>query len=241
MVQRQDSIKRMLRCYVPLRTLAMEDAVFPDCFVYLNPKNFRQNIIRIENGENVSFYVDGYWFSKVLNLSFNVDTFVGECFDFSGQADELLSIFSRIPVRILFCGGSQDEIQKFERFVRNNYPDFRNVFFSHGYVENRELIRIVKENSIGLCIAGLGTHKQEEFALAAPCPTLCVGGFISQTASKAFRYYPSWVTRFNLRFVYRCATSPKHTYLSIRGYVDSVCTILELRLFGRIVFKCRDG
>ena len=228
------------RRYISIEKYIVCEKIRSGPILYLNPKNFRDVVQQFQNGKEFYFYVDGYWFSKILNFSMGWERFiVPECFDFSGNASILIDLLVDQKKKVLFCGGDAQEIVQFEKFVKGKY-NIALAVFEHGYQTIDSLMEVVKAEAIEIVVCSLGTGKQEEFGFMCLRKTITCGAFISQTARSGERFYPKWAIRLKLRFAYRCLTSRRHLLVSLRGYFVSALTIVELLIFGKLVVGTKN-
>ena len=101
-----------------------------------------------------------------------------------------------------------------ERFNGIQIIGYRNGYFKNEEEKDEEIRQIISQNPDYL-IVGMGVIKQEEFLLRVKEAGyqgigFTCGGFISQIAQNNIDYYPAWVDRMNVRFLYRMYKEP-HT------------------------------
>ena len=106
-------------------------------------------------------------------------------------------------------------------FPALNIVGSRNGFFS-GEEDLRQEIDNIIEVAPDFLIVGMGAIKQEKFLLQVKeagflgCGFTC-GGFLHQYAMQGKKYYPDWINRYNLRFLYRMYKEP----YTIKRYVKA--------------------
>lgn len=117
---------------------------------------------------------------------------------------------------ICFVGSKAEEIEASMVVIGKAYPELNIVYFRDGYFSSSErAIELKKILSLSpdMVIAGLGTPRQEEFLIDlkrlgwAGTGFTC-GGFLHQTASSGLEYYPAWMDKLNLRWLYRIYDEP---------------------------------
>lgn len=124
----------------------------------------------------------------------------------------------RWPIAVI--GATTPELRNFIDEIQGGFERLRVVYARHGYFANEEELgqAAIDAAAAGarVYVLGLGTPLQEKFAClvkraAGSSPTLIFtcGGFIRQ-AHGGLRYYPVWVNRLQLRWVYRLIKEP-HT------------------------------
>ena len=126
------------------------------------------------------------------------------------------------------------------RIFQEQYPElriagFRNGYFSSDAEMNKEASHIVELNPDFL-IVGMGALMQEKFLLKVKKMGyqgigFTCGGFVHQTAMNRMHYYPNWVDKMNLRFVYRMYKE-KHT----RTRYLQAAFLFPVRFIGERIF-----
>ena len=126
------------------------------------------------------------------------------------------------------------------RIFQKQYPKlsiagFRNGYFSSDAEMNKEASHIVELNPDFL-IVGMGALMQEKFLLKVKKMGyqgigFTCGGFVHQTAMNRMHYYPDWVDKMNLRFVYRMYKE-KHT----RTRYLQAAFLFPVRFIGERIF-----
>lgn len=110
-----------------------------------------------------------------------------------------------------------------------------NGYFSSDAEMNKEASHIVELNPDFL-IVGMGALMQEKFLLKVKKMGyqgigFTCGGFVHQTAMNRMHYYPNWVDKMNLRFVYRMYKE-KHT----RTRYLQAAFLFPVRFIGERIF-----
>lgn len=113
----------------------------------------------------------------------------------------------------------QEQVEKAVGIFKERYADlcvcgYRNGYFTSEVEMDKEAEHIAALNPDFL-IVGMGALMQERFLLKVKDAGyrgigFTCGGFIHQTANNEIDYYPAWVDRMNLRFLYRMFKE-KHT------------------------------
>jgi len=186
-------------------------------YTFLNPYSYlhaRKNIELYRQFDGV--YADGQWLVYFLRL-FNIKKTSRYSFDYSSIADEVFRKVCSLGMKVAVIGSTQAVNDSFCDFLSNRYPGIKVEFSRNGYFSDSELEDVlegVKSKSIDFVLVGMGAPNQEAFltqlkrsgwnGLGFTC-----GGFMHQTASKGSEYYPRWVDKYNLRFLYRIYDEPK--------------------------------
>lgn len=163
---------------------------------------------------NIFVYVDGYLLARFFKLKQGRNSF-----DLTGGADIIFKICSQNNINVVFIGGTEEEKISFSKKIKKLFPDLKFIVFN-GYFDEEKIIEIaisqVKENNAKVIILGLGTPKQEIIAMKIASQAksykftiFTCGGFISQTAkSPKGIFYPEFINKMNLRWLWRCIKQP---------------------------------
>ena len=162
-------------------------------------------------------------------------------FDMTSVAPLLFEYAQKYQKSIYIVASKQEEVEKAVSIFYERYPNMQIVGYRNGYFHDEEeqlneARKIVALNPDFL-IVGMGILMQERFLLKVKETGFrgigfTCGGFIHQTAKDEIDYYPQWVDRMNLRFLYRMYKEP-HTrirYLKA-GFIFPVRFAWE-RFFG---------
>lgn len=140
-------------------------------------------------------------------------------FDMTSVAPMLFKYAEDNEKTIYIVASRQEQVEKAAEILKQRYPALCFVGLRNGYFGNEqdiedEVKKIVSVNPDFL-IVGMGIIKQERFLLRVKEAGFqgigfTCGGFIHQTAQDQIIFYPSWIDRMNLRFLYRMYKEP-HT------------------------------
>jgi N-acetylglucosaminyldiphosphoundecaprenol N-acetyl-beta-D-mannosaminyltransferase len=196
----------------------------PGISIFLNPFTYlkvRNDVELLHKCDKI--FIDGQWLCHFLNW-FGVVRVERCSFDNSSAAPIVLTYSNIQKEKLIFVGTDAKSSKKFKEYIDVNYPDIDVLHYRDGYfnseIEYQETIDLIVDLKPHLIIVGMGFIKQERFLIHAfekgyKGKAYTCGGFMHQTANKGHNYYPKWVNRFNLRFVYRIWDEPK----LIRRYV----------------------
>ncbi len=163
-------------------------------------------------------------------------------FDMTSMAPELLSFANKNKKSVCIVATKQEMLDKTLSIFRNQYPDIewrgcRNGYFSGEEEMRSEASRIALENADYL-IVGMGVGMQEKFLM------MCIdagyqgigftcGGFVHQTAEHDGKadYYPKWIDKLNLRFLYRFVKEPHTRKRYLQAFFVFPFVFLKERLF----------
>ena len=181
-------------------------------FTFLNPVSY---LDALDNKELFSkfdgIFADGsvlvaairmLYGKKIERRSFDMTSVAPQLFDYAVQNNKSVYIVA----------SKQEQVEKAvaifkEKWTGLNIIGFRNGYFSSQEEQAQEAMHIAEVNPDFL-IVGMGAVMQEKFLVLAKengfkGVGFTCGGFIHQVAQGDMDYYPAWVDKWNLRFVYR--------------------------------------
>lgn len=188
-------------------------------YTYLNPVSY---LTAIDSKELFSqmdgIFADGGLLVKAIKLMYGKQV-TRRSFDMTSMAPELFAYAAKYGKTIYIVASKQEQVEKAVEIFRERYPKvkftgYRNGYFANEEEMNQEARHITKLNPDFL-IVGMGALMQEKFLLKVKRAGyqgigFTCGGFIHQTSKNEIDYYPAWVDKTNLRFVYRMWKEP-HT------------------------------
>ena len=134
-------------------------------------------------------------------------------FDMSSFAPVVFNYCIENRISIYFIGSSQENINAFKDVVVKEFSLLRIAGISNGYIDDEKLkIKEIINSGAGIVIVGMGSPRQDEFAVSLrdngyKGSVYTCGGFFHQTTKK-IQYYPNWVNRLHLRFLFRIYKEP---------------------------------
>lgn len=172
---------------------------------FINGANALHFFINKDKFIYTKLYSDGLFLTFLLNL-FGKNC-IRTSFDFTSLAKIVLEDAEICSKSILFIGGSDLDIIKFRKNIKNAYP-LLNFYCIHGYHSCQSIyLNEINKYNPDILVVGLGYPKQELFYnnlinhydnfIGYTC-----GAFISQTSNN-INYYPKYIDKYNLRWVYR--------------------------------------
>jgi len=185
-------------------------------------------------GEVDAFYADGILLVWMLRL-LGVKRCERVSFDMTSLAPAVLGRAQEENLSVYIIGTTPELIGRACQNIMERFPGLNLAGRRHGYFsredERRELIESIKSLAPGIVIAGMGTPLQEAFlrdlrAAGWGGAGFTCGGFLHQTA-KRVDYYPGWMDRLNLRWLYRIYDEPRVAFRYLFMY--PVFLILCLR------------
>lgn len=188
-------------------------------YTYLNPVSY---LTALDNKGLFSqldgIFADGGLLVKAIKMVYGKQV-TRRSFDMTSMAPELFAYVAKHGKTIYIVASKQEQVEKAVEIFRERYPKvkfsgYRNGYFASESEMDVEAKYIAKLNPDFL-IVGMGALMQEKFLLKVKNAGyqgvgFTCGGFIHQTSKNEIDYYPAWVDKTNLRFVYRMWKEP-HT------------------------------
>lgn len=210
-------------------------------YTYLNPVSY---LTALDNKELFlqmdGIFADGGLLVKAIKLVYG-KLATRRSFDMTSMAPELFAYAADHGKTIYIVASKQEQVERAVEIFRERYPKVKFVGYRNGYFASEEEMnqeaRHITELAPDFLIVGMGALMQEKFLLKVKRAGyqgvgFTCGGFIHQTSKNEIDYYPAWVDKTNLRFLYRMWKEP-HTrkrYL-IAGLLFPARFIAE-RIFG---------
>lgn len=188
-------------------------------YTYLNPVSY---LTALDNKELFSqldgIFADGGLLVKAIKMVYGKQV-TRRSFDMTSMAPELFAYVAKHGKTIYIVASKREQVEKaveifHERYPKVKFAGYRNGYFASESEMDVEAKYIAKLNPDFL-IVGMGALMQEKFLLKVKNAGyqgvgFTCGGFIHQTSKNEIDYYPAWVDKTNLRFVYRMWKEP-HT------------------------------
>lgn len=188
-------------------------------YTFLNPVSYLtalNNQLLFEKFDGI--FADGSILVSAISLLYGYRV-VRRSFDMTSIVPYLLQYVEENSKTIYIVASKQEQIEHTVEILKKRYANLRIIGYRNGYFSSdaemdREASHIVALNPDFL-IVGMGALMQEKFLLKVKemgyqgIGFTC-GGFIHQTAKNRIHYYPAWIDKMNLRFVYRMYKE-KHT------------------------------
>lgn len=184
---------------------------------FLNPYSY----IILRKEHLLLDYFDIIFFDGIILVALFSFLKIKKCyrisFDMTSLAPFIFDQAQRNNQTIYFIGTKPGIIELAIQNVKNSFPKLNIIGFRHGYFKNQlEREQVLEEICIlnpDIVIAGMGTPLQEYFLIDLRSKGwqgtgFTCGGFLHQTA-KNIEYYPKWIDKFNLRWLYRIYDEPK--------------------------------
>jgi len=203
---------------------------------FINPYSYhrlrtRSELHMLEKFDRV--YFDGFLMTHLGRLfGAQVDR---RSFDYTSIADEIFRDSVREGQAVALIGGKPGVAAKAAAIISRLTPGVRFSVTAAGYFDTEAdrgaLIRSIVSEDPKYVIVGMGTPLQEKFlvdlrgagwrGIGYTC-----GGFMHQTVGHAGAYYPHWVDRLNVRWLYRMYHEPSTRKRYLWVYPRAVLSIL---------------
>jgi len=134
-------------------------------------------------------------------------------FDQTSLAGPILHWAKANAKRLVLVGGESSVAEKAGETMRREVPGLEIEMTFSGYPPGpTDALEFLLRNPGRLVICGMGAPRQEEFLLSLKRAGwrgmgFTCGGFLDQIAN-GMQYYPGWINRLNLRFLYRLYREP---------------------------------
>lgn len=188
-------------------------------YTYLNPVSY---LTALDNKELFvqmdGIFADGGLLVKAIKLVYGKQV-SRRSFDMTSMAPELFAYVAEHGKSVYIVASKQEQMEKAVEIFRERYPKVKFAGYRNGYFAFEEEMdqeaRHITELNPDFLIVGMGALMQEKFLLKVKNAGyqgigFTCGGFIHQTSKNEIDYYPAWVDKTNLRFVYRMWKEP-HT------------------------------
>ena len=188
-------------------------------YTFLNPVSYLSALEhKLLFGGFDGIFADGSILVAAIRLIYGKHV-TRRSFDMTSLAPELLSYAETHNKSVYIVASRQEQVKKAVGIFKERYPKLSVAGYRNGYFvsekEQEEEARHIVDVNPDFLIVGMGALMQERFLLKVKDAGyrgigFTCGGFIHQTANNEIDYYPVWVDRMNLRFLYRMFKE-KHT------------------------------
>lgn len=151
-------------------------------------------------------------------------------FDSTSLAPEIFKLCSDRQLGIYLVGGHEGVADRARDAICGVHHSLEVVGTHPGYFESEnEVFEKIRNSAAKVVVVGMGTPLQEAFLVSLKKTGwlgagFTCGGYLDQVA-KRFDYYPRWIDRLNLRFLYRLVREPKRLW---RRYLIEYQTFVML-------------
>jgi|AntDeeMinimDraft_5_1070356.scaffolds.fasta_scaffold11479_2 N-acetylglucosaminyldiphosphoundecaprenol N-acetyl-beta-D-mannosaminyltransferase len=192
---------------------------------FLNPYSYliaRKEIDTMRNIDCIMY--DGFLLNFLMRFT-GINT-KRTSFDMTSLAPIVFHDASASGDDIYFIGSEEGVADKAATQFKYQFPSLKVRGTRHGFFTDRQerddVIAGLVEEKPSIVIVGMGTPAQEKFLVDLKSAGWAgkgytCGGFLHQTAHGGTQYYPEWMNRMNLRWLYRMIDEPK---LIRRYFID---------------------
>lgn len=188
-------------------------------YTFLNPVSYLTALDNKELfGQMDGIFADGGLLVKAIKMLY-AKVVTRRSFDMTSMAPELFAYAVEHDKTIYIVASKQEQVEKAVEIFRERYPKVKFAGYRNGYFDSESEMDVeakhITELNPDFLIVGMGAMMQEKFLLMVKNAGyqgvgFTCGGFIHQTSKNEIDYYPAWVDKTNLRFVYRMWKEP-HT------------------------------
>lgn len=188
-------------------------------YTFLNPVSYLTALDNKELfGQMDGIFADGGLLVKAIKMLY-AKVVTRRSFDMTSMAPELFTYAVEHDKTIYIVASKQEQVEKAVEIFRERYPKVKFAGYRNGYFDSESEMDVeakhITELNPDFLIVGMGAMMQEKFLLKVKDAGyqgvgFTCGGFIHQTSKNEIDYYPAWVDKTNLRFVYRMWKEP-HT------------------------------
>lgn len=210
-------------------------------YTFLNPVSYL-NALKWKElfGQFDGIYADGSLLVTAIRMMYGKKVTRRSC-DMTSIGRALLELSAKEGKSIYYVASKQEEVEKAITLFRERYAGIKICGYRNGYFTNedemdKEAKHIVETNPDFLLV-GMGAIMQEKFlqkvkqagftGIGFTC-----GGFIHQIAKNEIDYYPKWVDRNNIRFLYRMYREPHTRKRYLKAGLVFPYRFLWERIFG---------
>lgn len=125
----------------------------------------------------------------------------------------------KLPVRIFLLGGRPGVGEKAAEKLKATFPQLSVAGVHHGWFDPRldaRIVEMINASRPDLLLVCMGTPRQQFWvrahAPALKCPVIMTGGGYLDNLSVSATYYPRWVDRAALNWLWRLCTEPRHVW-----------------------------
>ena len=211
-------------------------------YTFLNPVSYLMALDRKDLfGQFDGIFADGSILVAAIRLLYGI-TVKRRSFDMTSMAPELFRFAENNGKMLYIVASKQEQVEKAVEIFKERYPKLKFMGCRNGYfVSEQEMdaeAKHITQVNPDFLIVGMGALMQERFLLKVRNAGFqgigfTCGGFIHQTANNEIEYYPLWIDRMNLRFVYRMYKE-KHTR---KRYVQAALLFPARFLWEKLIFS----
>lgn len=188
-------------------------------YTFLNPVSYLDALKHKELFTSFDgIFADGGLLVKAIKIAYGAIV-KRRSFDMTSLAPIVFSYAVKTGKSVAIVATKQEMVEKAVANLEKSFQGLNIVYYRNGYFRDEQEMDDEAKKIVSLhpdiLIVGMGVIKQEQFLLKVRNAGyqgigFSCGGFIHQTALDKAEYYPDWVDKHGLRFVYRMYKEP-HT------------------------------
>lgn len=210
-------------------------------YTFLNPVSY---LSALDNKDLFSqfdgIFADGSILVSAIKMVYG-EQITRRSFDMTSMAPKVFDYAEKNGKSIYIVASKQDEVEKAVEIFKERYPKLDIIGYRNGYFSSEEEMDIeakkIVDSNPDFVIAGMGVIMQERFLIKVKKAGFkgigfTCGGFIHQTSKNEIEYYPEWVDRMNVRFLYRMYKEPHTRKRYIQAALLFPARFIYERVFG---------
>lgn len=188
-------------------------------YTFLNPVSYLDALKHKELFTSFDgIFADGGLLVKAIKIAYGAIV-KRRSFDMTSLAPIVFSYAVKTGKSVAIVATKQEMVEKAVANLEKSFQGLNIVYYRNGYFRDEQEMDDEAKKIVSLhpdiLIVGMGVIKQEQFLLKVRNAGyqgigFSCGGFIHQTSQDKAEYYPDWVDKHGLRFVYRMYKEP-HT------------------------------
>ncbi|QQV10604.1 WecB/TagA/CpsF family glycosyltransferase [Acinetobacter johnsonii] len=197
------------------------DYTFINPYSYLILRKFRKEILM---GSDFVILLDGFFLVLILKI-FGIKNIERVSFDDSSLAPHVFKDCSEHKKTIALIGSAPNITQQAKEILEKRYPNIQINYVENGFYKSNEEQRVIANALLcDVVICSMGTPKQEDLLVKLRelnwnGTGYTCGGYLDQLVSaKGEDYYPYYIDKFNMRWLYRIYKEPRR--LLFRYLID---------------------
>lgn len=188
-------------------------------YTFLNPVSYLDALKHKDLFSSYDgIFADGGLLVKAIKMTYGASV-KRRSFDMTSLAPIVFSYAAKTGRSVAIVATKQEMVEKAVANLKKSFQGLNICYYRNGYFKGEQEMDDEAKKIVSLhpdiLIVGMGIIKQEQFLLKVRDAGyqgigFTCGGFIHQTAQDKAEYYPDWVDKHGLRFVYRMYKEP-HT------------------------------
>lgn len=188
-------------------------------YTFLNPVSYLTALdYQVLFNKFDGIFADGSLLVTAIKLLYG-EKVTRRSFDMTSLAPQLFQYAEENRKTIYIVASKENEVEKAIEIFKERYPSLKFAGFRNGYFSSKKELEkeaeYITQLNPDFLIVGMGILMQEKFLIKVKEKGyqgigFTCGGFIHQTSKNEIDYYPKWIDKFNLRFIYRMYKE-KHT------------------------------